>query len=309
MIILKRNSIDAEVSTRLGIDGHFRLVKSRADGTVTQILEFENLLLDAGLNRLGTDNGVAFCAIGTGTGVPTATETALQAQQASTSTVLPGAATTAGGSSPYWTGYTFGFRFPIGSLSGNYSEIGVGWSAILMSSRALILDIGGSPTTITVTSAEQLDVFYTRRVYPPLVDVTASSTIGGVSTTVTTRAHSAGSTTLWDASSWPRYDPSPASNGSFLEAYSGAAGAITGLPSGTPSSGSSGATLTYSNNSLSRSVAATYNLSQANFVGGVASTVCWFRMMAFQYGFSPAIAKTASNTLALTYSVTWARRP
>ena len=47
--------------------------------------------------------------------------------------------------------------------------------------RALILDGGGSPTTLTILSDETLDVTYTIRVYPPTTDVTGSITLDGVS--------------------------------------------------------------------------------------------------------------------------------
>lgn len=307
---LIRRHVEAEIATPVGITGEFRLVVSRPDGSIVREMEFPNLLLNAGLNRLGTDNGIGFCTIGAGTSTPTATETTLQSRSQSTNTTLAGSATTSGGASPYWTGYTFGFRFPIGSLNGNYTEVGVGWTSTLMASRALILDIGGAPTTITVGSGEQLDVFYTRKLYPPLTDVVTTPSIGGVSTTVTTRAHVAGSInnteSAWNASEWPR---TSRTDGEYCYAYSGAIGVLTGSPSGTQSTPDSCSNSAYSNNSYTRAINVSFGLARGNVGGGIAAAICGWRMCSFQYGFSPAIAKTSAQTLALVYSTTWARRP
>lgn len=285
------------------LGGHFRLVVSRPDGSVTKEMQFENLVLDAGLNRLGTDAAVAFCAIGTGTATPVANQTTLQSQSQSTSTALTGTATDSGGATPYWTGFTYVFRFPIGSLGGNYSEVGVGWSPTLMYARALILDAGGSPTSITVGTGEQLDVYYTRRIYPPLSDVVATTSISGVTTTVTGRALSAGSISFWAANLFP----SAAAASGYL-AYSGGIGALTAGPSGTPGAEGSATALPYVGNSLQRRVAVSYGPSQGNAPGGVASITVPFRMMAYQFGFSPPIAKTSSQTLALEFAANWSRR-
>lgn len=307
MNILRRRSVEAHVRCGVGVSGHFRLVVSRPGLGVVRELEFENLVLDAGLNRLGTDNAISWCAIGTGTATPVETQTTLQAQSAATNAQEAGSSTDAGGVTPYWTGFTFVFRFPIGSLGGNYSEIGVGWTSTLMYARALILDVGGSPTTITVGAGEQLDVYYTRRVYPPLSDVVTTPTISGVSTTVTCRAELAGSSARWRAQSFPAY---AGVAGAGAEVYSGALGALTGSPSGTAVAPSSAANQAYSNNSLTRGVNILLSTAQANFgAGGVQSAVIWWQMCAFQYGFNPGIAKTSALTLALEYSVTWARRP
>lgn len=297
--------LEVELTSRARVDGHFRLVVSRADGSVRRDIAFDNLVLDAGVNRLGTDNAITFCAIGAGTATPVANQTTLQAQSQSTSTTLTGSATDSGGVTPYWTGYTFVFRFPIGSLGGNYSEVGVGWSSTLMYSRALILDAGGSPTSITVGAGEQLDVYYTRRIYPPLSDAVTTANISGVSTTVTCRAMNAGSTSAWGAQNFPS-----ALSSSSYQAYSGSIGSITGSPSGdTGSAPSSVSLLAYSNNSLTRGLQVNYAFGEGNAPGGISSTAVPFSMMAYQFGFSPPIAKTSSFTLALTYAVSWARRP
>jgi hypothetical protein len=307
MNILRRRFLEAQIHTSVGLAGHFRLVVSRPDGSVARELEFENLVLDAGLNRLGTDAAITWCAIGTGTAAPAASQTTLQTQSASTNSQQPGSSTSSGGITPFWTGYTWVFRFPIGSLNGNYSEVGVGWTSTLMYARALIVDAGGSPTTITVGVGEQLDVYYTRRVYPPLADVVTTPSISGVTTTVTCRAELAGSSARWRPEAFPAW---AGSAGAGAEVYSGALGLLTASPSGTSVQPSSVSNQSYSNNSLTRRANIIVGTTLANFgAGGVQSGVIWWQMCSFQYGFSPGIAKTSSLSLALEYSTSWARRP
>jgi hypothetical protein len=307
MIILKRKFVDVELPSGVGMSGEYKLVVSGPDGEVRRELgPFPNIILDQGLNRLGTATGVLVCAIGTGTVTPAANQSGLQTQSAVTSDLQFGSFTTAG-ASPWWTGFTWGCRFAIGSLNGNYSEVGVGWaSENSMFSRALILDAGGAPTTITVGPGEQLDVFYTLRLYPPLTDVVTTPTIGGVLTTVTTRACGAGQeTTLWRVTSFFR------TSSLFIgiaPAWSGSIGSVTGSPSGTPSEADTFTTNAYSNNSLTATGTATYGTTRGN-VGRIAAVSAFWSMAAFQYGFSPAIAKDATKTLVLNMSVSWGRRP
>ncbi len=306
--IMKRTP-EAEAVSCFGLAGRFRLVVSGPDGSVRRELAFDNLILDAGLNRLGTDAAIAFCAIGTGTAAPAISQTVLQAQSQNTSTIISSTATNSGASTPRWTGQIYQFRFAIGSLNGNYSEIGVGWSTTLMYARALIVDGGGAPTTITVGAGEQLDVYYERRVYPPAGDVVTTNSIGGVSTTVTVRSQNSANSTVWDASSYPHYNQGGNPLGTFCEAYNGAIGAVTGVPSGTSGAPSSASNSAYSNNSYTRNVVVTFAPAEAVLAGGITAAVCRFKMAALQVGFSPAIAKTSLNTLVLTYTTSWARRP
>jgi hypothetical protein len=290
----------------VGIDGYFDLVVTNKRGKQRRY-SFENLVLNSGLERLGTDAAITVCAIGAGTSVPIASQTALQAISASTSTTLTGAPTDSGGLTPYWVGYTYGFRFPIGSLGGNYTEIGVGWAAGSMYARALIQNAGGTPVSISIGAGEQLDVFYTRRIYPPLVDVVSVQTINGVATTVTVRAAQAGSTSWWAANEYPRYGGSPV--GINCEIFDGVLGAINAAPSGTSNAPSSVTVQPYVSSSFTRNVSITIPNAVGNFATGIKSSRLWLRMASFQFGFVPAVVKTSANVVTFNYSVTWGRRP
>lgn len=313
MIILTKNHLDAELQQNTQLAGQFRLVVRGPDGDIRRDTGwFDNLILDSGLNRWGTGAVSGGAAIGTGTSTPVATQTGLDAQTAYTTTQT---ANTYGnsGSSPYYGTYFITYTFALGALNGNYTEVGIGWaSGANMFSRALIVDGSGTPTTLTVTSAEQLSVSYTLRGYVPTTDVVTTPTIGGVSTTVTTRAANA-STTGWGAEMRASKDTNYAAVLGSFPVYNGAIGAITASPSGTPSAPGSLTTPTYVNNSLTTVRTLFYGLTNGNLSGGITAMLCPFAYYNyatyFQYGFSPAISKDSTKTLTLSVSHTWARRP
>lgn len=317
MIILARNFIDAEVAHKNILEGQFRLVVKNDRGDVKRDTGwFSNLILDSGLNRWGTGAVSGGIAIGTGTTAPNASQTGLIAQSAFTTTTISAPATGNSGAPPYYGSETVGYRFSLGALNGNYSEVGLGWATgANMFSRALIVDALGNPTTITVTSSEQLDVYYTLRAYAPTADTSVVTTIGGVSTTVLGRASLVGNNGWGTGMSQTRV---AFNDTTLLVLYTGAIGAITGSPSGTAESQSFGAGFNsnnvYSNNSLTNSTVFTIGLSAGNLVGGIGS--CRVRICAassyssyYQYQFTPAIPKNNTQTLSLTFSQSWARRP
>lgn len=318
-ILPTRRFVDVEMpKSGPTMSGRYMLIKRDAWGTeIERTPWFDNIILDSGLNRMGTGAAILGAAIGTGTSTPLATQTGLDTESHYTTTAGTGSSSgTALGSSPYNNTATWAYRTTLGSLDGNYSEVGVGWVSGSMFSRALILDGGGSPTTISVTSAQQLDILYQLSVYPPLVDTGPTTiTISGVNYDVTGRAclvNSLFGTTAWTPSGWA--DRAVGVQGT-CNVYSGAIGAITEAPSGTTSGGTSAPIGSYSNNSLTRAARASYSLSQGNVSGGVKSVLfSWgwngsWSMATFQYEFDTAVPKDGTKTMSFDFSVTWARRP
>ena len=242
---------------------------------------------------------------------PAASDTGLQTQTHYTTTVGTGSGITAGIASNYNNTRTFVFRTTLGSLNGNYSEVGVGWATgSNMFSRALILDGGGSPTTISVSSVQQLDIVYQLSMYPPIVDTSTTPTISGVSYTVTGRASRV---TTTDAVGWAVSGTSIATlSTNFVtnsSVYTGAIGAITTGPAGSSSSASSATNNAYSNNSKQLTGSLNYDLTSGNVSGGIKSAVAgWNGFASFQYEFNPVIPKDGTKTLVMNYSVNWARR-
>ncbi len=298
--------------------GRYMLIKRDALGAeIERTPWFDNIILDSGLNRWGTGGVIAGAAIGTDNTAPAASQTGLLAQTTYTTGAGTGNGTSSAlGSSPYNNTYTAVYRTVLGQLNGNYYEVGCGWASGSMFSRALILTGGGSPTSISVTSVQQLDIVYQLSVYPPLTDTGPTTiTISGVNYDVTGRACEVSSLSGGGGPSWNPSQATSAIAGTtslngLPSTYTGTLGAITASPSGT--AGGTAATITtnaYSNNSLQRTAYASYSLTQGNVSGGIKSTRFWWGVLAgFQYEFDPVIPKDSTKTLVLNYSITWARR-
>lgn len=167
---------------QLGATGHFELRVGRRGQPPRQIIEFDNLITDQGLDQMNTGFSAAYCRIGTGTTPPSNSSTGLSGSGVSTS----GNHSNGTGSGNVleadraYSWITVGKRFNEGALNGNYSEIGMftgnnNTSAVALS---LILDGAGNPTSITVLPDEILDVLYTRRLYVLRGDWTGSVTVG-----------------------------------------------------------------------------------------------------------------------------------
>lgn len=309
ILIPKYRDIEIPVALkRPKFRGHFILEAVGLDGRVRKLAEFDNLITTNGANLLG-QSGVtplATCAVGSGNATPALGNTALQTLVTSTTTVNPGfPAFAAASSSPYFGTTTYQYAFAIGAAAGNLSEVGVGTIATNLFSRALILDGGGSPTTITVLSSEALYVTYALSQYVPLSDVTGSVTIASVSYAYTLRAASATATGVW------AYHNGDAGGIQAALVSNGAIGAITGIPSGTSSSNSSVANNAYSAGSFTLSGTATWGLTQGNVAGGVTAAQVTFgtgtgSRGSYQIGFGTAIPKDASHVLTLNFSTSWA---
>lgn len=298
--------------------GRYMLIKRDAWGTeIERTPWFDNIILDSGLNRWGTGLVIAGAAIGTDSTAPNAAQTGLLAQTTYTTGTGTGNGTVSAlGVSPYNNTYTVVYRTVLGQLNGNYYEVGVGWLTGNMFSRALILTGGGVPTSISVTSVQQLDIVYQLSVYPPLTDTGPTTiTISGVDYDVTGRACQVNTLSGSGSPSWnPSLSAAGAIGGtlsfnSFANTYTGTLGAITASPSGTSDPGGTITADSYANNSLQRTAYATYSLTQANVSGGIKSTRFWWGSLAgFQYEFNPVIPKDSTKTLVLNYSINWARR-
>ena len=314
MIILPNKSII--FPSTLGVAGRFKLTATKVESGKSRVLAdwFDNLILDQGLNRWGTGAIITACQVGTGNTAPAATQTQLANFLAGT-TSIQSQTTSAQSTPPYYGSRIFTFRFNAGAATGNLSEVGVGWSSASgnLFSRALILDGGGSPTTITVLSDEILDVSYEFRTYPPDTDSVFSINISGTDYDCVLRAHSVTSAGHWALVTSAAIGQSVNGN----RAYNGALGAITTGPSGTQDASSSQVASAYSNNSFQRDFTTTWNLNDGNLSGGISAIgLCdnnggnGFGRCggSYQVSFSPAIPKDASKTLTISHRVQWARK-
>lgn len=298
-----------------GVKGFYKMeaFKTNADGSEVPGSRrevapwFPNLILDAGLEYMGTASFQwQFCQVGSGATPPTVSDTALVSRVAGTNQTQS-SVTGAQPSSPYFGWRRKTFRFNEGVAAGNLSEVGVGWATTgSLFSRALILDPGGTPTTISVGADESLDVTYEIRFYPPEVDSTGTVNIGGVDYDWTARAANVTGTSEWTGGA-------SGANVNFTSAtaYNNVIGAITGLPTGT----STLITATrngYSAASLKIGTTLSASLTSGNLSGGIRSVAV--RALgggvgAYQIQFDPAIPKDNTKVFSLTFEVAWTRQP
>lgn len=157
-------------ANEVGIAGEFRCVITRADGSVKSDTGYQkNLILNQGLDFFGGDKGNNindYCAIGSGNSTPVTTQTKLDAYIAQAS----GTGTTSDysyvdkGDGLYRMWEQKKYRFT-GLDNVNISEIGLvstgSTSAnYYLTTRALIKDSLGAPTSISVKTGETLDIYY-----------------------------------------------------------------------------------------------------------------------------------------------------
>jgi hypothetical protein len=300
-----------ELKIRSKVAGYYKIEAVKLDKDGNEVSRrvvadwFPNLITNQGLNRMGNNiDYLSRCSVGDGSTAPVFTDTGLSSFIASTATITSNTTGTLA-TSPYYTSANLTFRFAEGVATGNLAEVGVGWSASdgFLFSRALILDGGGSPTTITILSDETLDVSYEFRFYPKLIDdigtVVFTGNIGG-SYDFIFRAASVG-TSNWSLTSTRR---TMASVSGFI--YPGDIGAITGIPSGS-SEAAVPAASAYVEDSLEREYTISRSLIQGNLVGGIRSGAWLIGPGRYQLQFDPAIPKTSSDLLSFVIKQSWGR--
>lgn len=174
--LIRRRTTGVFAQYRIGMRGHFHveLIHART-GLVKQTLDFDNLIVDAGLDKWvggfgantpwNTDAGVAV-AVGTGSTPPAVSDIALESQLAYTtnnggfSRVL----TNANAVNNWTSSNTFTRLFGNEVANGNLTEVGVFLgpnpdSTLLC--RSLFVDENGDPVTIVKTEEDQLRITYT----------------------------------------------------------------------------------------------------------------------------------------------------
>lgn len=302
---------------RAELEGHFTLI-ARSERGERILAQFKNLILDSGLNRMGSGASGTHCKVGSGTTAPATSQTALVTQVAQTTNIY---AETAGGDA---VGNLYAFirrtyRFAEGVAAGNLSEVGVGWDTGLFS-RALIKDTNGDPTTITVLADETLDVIYELRMYCQTVDTTATVTIDGVSRTFTIRAAEVNNTTGPGSMSYalnllvnegavytgyPRVGVNAYATDAALAARSGSMSGTILVPQSSITYAFSTA---YANNSYQRAVRATWAATSGTGAAPFGGFQIYTPAGIWQATVAPAIAKDATKVFTLDFTFSWARK-
>lgn len=293
------------------LSGRYKMIVTSGDTGEERVVAdwFENLITDQGLNHycgnITSNDFSGFMQLGSGTIAPAVTDT--QLAQASSIRKPTSSQSVAGATaSPY---YGVARKIAVwnpGELSGNFTEIGIGWggstsanTSISVFSRALITE-NGNPITITILSTDSLTVIYDLRLYAPTADVTGMLTLGGNNYNYTIRP--LGVTGI-------RWIPngnaiSMVDLNSYTESLTTATSSSI---SGTALNGSF-STLPYVDNSFYREVNLNFGISQGNFSTGIgAITTRTTNAGAWQIGFSPKIPKTANEALSIKVRFTFGR--
>lgn len=307
--------------------GRFRLIVKGESGEVKQDTGwFDNLITNQGLDMIGdmavaianppaSKVGTTYCAVGTGTATPAFTDTQLATQIASrvcpaqgtlTSTYVPGPPA-------YWSGLVSA-QFSQGAVVANLTEVGMGvlptvGSTIALFNRALILDGSGNPTTLPVVATDTLTVTYELRLYLDLTDHSYSITIGGTGYSGIYRMANVNSPTSWFNST---LDYTPFASPLITTYYTGSIGTVTSNPTGSLlNAGSQG--------SITRSAAYSIGTYTASFTaniganvgsgGSITALLVGTNLGNWQFSISPAWVRASYQSIAISYSVSWARYP
>ncbi len=302
------------ISVNTGLSGRFRLVKSR-NGEVSQDVEFENLILDAGLDRWGTGRIIDRCFCGSGTTAPAVTDVSMGSLLATSTSRQTVPSYITANSTSRWTEVTTCYRFAAGVGTGTWYEIGMGWDLGLFS-RTLIKDGSGNPTSITKLSDETVDVYYTLRIQFPASDITGSITLEGVAYDYILRPAAIGSTPNSQTAIFEAFANSPSASGD-MRADSVVIGSVTAYP---PNAAWNGATTAaaYSPSTYKRRLTFDAGLTDMNVSGGFKSL--GFSLMSpgsqiqqrWQMGFyisgvATAVPKTSAKIFSITIDFTWSR--
>lgn len=309
----------------VGLEGRYKLIASKPDGTERVVADwFENLILDGGLNRLGSGEVWSQCQVGSGSTAPAVGQTALVALVGSTTTVTSTLAGTDTPTNTYaWARQTY--RFAEGVADGNLSEVGIGWGAGLFS-RSLIKDDLGDPTTITILADEVLDVVYEVRAYPVMSDQVFTLTINAINYDFTVRPVRFSGNQTSNNLEWPVQLLSLLGGGAVSAAAGNGASAFlafgtdaalaavtasnmtgTNTVAGSSTGNSTAFLTSYVNNSYERVLRQSFGLAagSAPFGGFVVITRCGN----YQMTVTPALPKAADKIITLDFKYSWARRP
>lgn len=314
------------INREVGVEGRFTFYKAKADaqgnaikGTRRRVGGNRNLILNSGLDNLcatSVQDCLTWCRVGTSNITPAATQTSLGTQVAASSTKVGNSSGTQNGLAPYYGWRRITYRFNAGSFSGqNISEVGVGPTETgNLLCRALILNSSGTPAAITLLSDEVLDVVYEFRSYAPTEDAVSPLTLDVAGTThavlVRPVDFDGPGGTAW--SYGLGYSFNVNSNGSnWGVAVGGSNIPIPPTSDGymSASYGNSVATrLPYTAGTYHADIRIAFDLSQANFAGGLGAMSVCCDWGAFRYTFDPKIAKDSTKKLELTIRYHLARR-
>lgn len=317
-----------------------RFVGPIEDGVCNGIWEFHNLILNTGLDYFCSYGGIladtlSRCSVGTSNTAPAAGQTLLLGAVGSALASADLGGTYVSGVAPY-VQRAIQYDFAVGAIVATIAEIGIGpgtYNVTPLVARALVLDGGGSPTTVSVLVTESLRVTYYIRNYIATTDGGGVVTIGGINYTYVVRA------AAWNISNnivggffpglWGTASGQLGGSWIFHTHVNMTGYGVTGLaalaafstqtlstidlyPANTGGAVGCGtnAIQSYTAGDYYKDNIITIGLTQANsLTGGIGSIVYGGLFGLYQMNFTPQLPKTALNAFALRLRITISNYP
>lgn len=232
---------------KASVSGSYRLVVRRSDGSIKQRTGWcPNIITLAGFYYLlagySTSTGQTSirAVAGAGSSTPQETDTRLANYLGPVGSLIDYQSTSDSNytTAPFYIEQSWTFRSNQGGVVGNVSEIGItrGTSpsgSLDVLSRALVVDANGSPTTVTVTSDEYLEVIWRLRYYASPGAGSVVFTIDGVDEVFNYEYSPAGMDQITSNHGWnrPSNGASGTSPGTWRGAFSAGPGqSLTAYP-------------------------------------------------------------------------------
>ena len=302
-----------------GYQGYFKFEAINRESGKRRVLAdwFPNLMLTSGLELMATRIDYhSYCRVGTGTTPPVVGDNDIETNVSDGESAIFTGRTGAGVDDirPY-AYQTQSYTFPQ-ALTATISEVVVGphsTQSVGGLSRALILDGGGSPTTITILAIEILVVTYQLRAYGPAADITGGTvTIGGIVYDTIIRMADIDNT-YGSAYSWASNLDNACkgfTNPGAHYAHNGDIGLVTSQPSGTSNQSTSTVNATYIGSSLEREFAVHWGVDSGNLTNGIRSIkssaqACGQWQIQFNGPSDEYIEKDLNKTLDVTFKCSW----
>lgn len=286
--------------------------KVNEDAPHTIIDWFPNLITNQGLDRLGVGSITNYCSVGSGNSTPVVGNTGLDLKVGSSASrggvVDSGAISVA----PYYGWRRHSYSFPVNTVIGNLSEVGIGWGSAAnndsLFSRSLIKDENGNPITLSIVADDLLTITYELRLYPVLTDSTGIINTGLGTHNYTLRAANVTKSQWYGDLGY--YSVLGYSSDAYT--YPTDIGDMFNIPSG-GSSGNIRSTenkaIPYVAGSRYRDMNLSFGINEANHAAGIRSFV-WLStngLGGFQVEFDPPIPKTNLQRFDITIRVGWGR--
>ena len=319
-------SIGAINTPSVGIAGEVRCVVTKADGTIKTDTGFQkNLILNQGLDFFGGGKGTsinASCAIGSGNSAPAITQTGLDAYiaQASGTDNTSSYAYVDKGDNLYRVWQQRQYRFT-NLANVNISEVGLvstgtASTNYYLTTRALIKDSLGAPTSISVKTGETLDVYY--KIHK-VIDTRDQAFVinvvdgngGAVPYNVVARPVNIGGGTQSSLASSPVNISTAAEYSGAVVASGGLTSNVSVYPSGVLSSLYKAVVdSSYIKGSYKKAFSLNFGLNEAN--GNIRTMAITASVTAWQMRFGRVsddapLSKTASDILEIPFEISWGR--